>query len=59
MELCGPYEDRMTPVGTIPMNSPEEAIRHLEYAVSEQGIKAVCMTGYGHRPIGEATKLPE
>ena len=59
-ELCGPYADRMTPVGTIPMNSPEEAIRHLEYAVGEQGIKVVCMTGYAHRPIGDAAKkLPE
>jgi predicted TIM-barrel fold metal-dependent hydrolase len=55
MEVCSPHKDRMTAVATIPMYTPEEAIRHLEDAVS-LGHKVVCMQGYAHRPIPEAQK---
>ncbi|MSQ25050.1 MAG: amidohydrolase [Dehalococcoidia bacterium] len=45
------YADRMTPVGVIPMNTPEEAIAELEYAVRVLGIKAVVLGGSVARPI--------
>ena len=59
-EACRPYADRMAAVATIPMNTPEEAVEHLEYAVKEQGLKVVCMPGYINRPLGDALKkFPE
>ena len=59
-ELCGPHADRMTGVATIPMTTPDEAIEHLEYAVTTKGLKVVCMAGYVHRPLKEAErKFPE
>jgi predicted TIM-barrel fold metal-dependent hydrolase len=60
MEMCSPYSDRMTAVAAIPMDTPEEAIRHLRHAVQELGHKVVCMAGYAQRPIPEvAEKAPE
>jgi predicted TIM-barrel fold metal-dependent hydrolase len=60
MELCSPHKDRMSAVASIPMHTPEEAIRHLEYAVNELGHKVVCMQGYVPRAIPEvAEKWPE
>ena len=56
MELCGPYRDRMAPVALIPMNTPEEAIRHLDYAVGELGHKVVCLQGFVARPIEAAQR---
>src|SRR3954468_16377429 len=56
MELCGPHKDRMTAVAPIPMNTPEEAIFHLEYAVKEAGHKVVCMQGFANRPVAAAQK---
>ncbi len=53
MELCSPYKDRMTAVASIPMDTPEEAIDHLEYAVNQLGHKVVCMQGYVSRPVPE------
>lgn len=46
----GPFADRMTPVAIIPMNTPEEAIAELDYAVQELGLK-VAMISYVTRPI--------
>src|SRR4029079_4592814 len=45
IELMAPHADRMPSVASIPMHTPEEAIRHLEYAVRELGHKVVCMQG--------------
>ncbi|HJU12567.1 MAG TPA: amidohydrolase family protein [Candidatus Binataceae bacterium] len=50
-EIWGEYRDRITPVATIPMNTPDEAIDELEYAVNELGLKAVLMPSYIKRPI--------
>ena len=50
LELSSPFSDRMTGVAAIPMDTPEEAIRHLRYAVGELGHKVVCMSGYAQRP---------
>ena len=36
-ELFTPYRDRLTPVATIPMHTPEEAISALNHAVDESG----------------------
>lgn len=51
LELCAPYRDRMTAVATIPMETPEEAIDHLDYTVTELGHKVVCLQGFVHRPV--------
>jgi predicted TIM-barrel fold metal-dependent hydrolase len=60
MELSSPFPDRMTAVASIPMETPDEAIRHLRYAVEELGHKVVCMAGYAHRAIPEvAERAPE
>src|SRR5205814_9473915 len=54
IDLMSPHADRMSPVAAIPMHTPEEAIRHLEYAVGELGHKVVCMQGWIDRPIPAA-----
>jgi len=45
------YSDRMTPVGVIPMHTPQEAIEELEYSVKTLGLKAFVFAGYVRRPI--------
>jgi len=50
-EEYGPYADRLTVAALIPMFSPEEAIRELEYSVRELGFKAVLLSGYVPRPL--------
>ena len=54
MELCRPYRDRLSAVASIPMDTPEEAIDHLEHAVTELGHKVVCMQGWAARPVPAA-----
>ena len=54
IELMHPHADRMSAVAAIPMHTPEEAIRHLDYAVGELGHKVVCMQGWVDRPIPAA-----
>jgi predicted TIM-barrel fold metal-dependent hydrolase len=51
MELCAPHPTRMLPAAVIPMETPDEAIRHLRYAVEEIGHRVVCLQGYALRPI--------
>jgi predicted TIM-barrel fold metal-dependent hydrolase len=46
--------DRMTPVATIPANTPQEAIEELEYAVKTLGLKAVMIASNVRRPIQAA-----
>jgi Amidohydrolase len=46
----GAYSDQMTPAAVIPMNTPEEAIAELDYAITQLGLK-VAMIGYIARPI--------
>jgi predicted TIM-barrel fold metal-dependent hydrolase len=50
-EMFEAYSDRMTPVATIPTNTPEEAIEEAEYAVKELGLKAAQISGSIRRPI--------
>jgi predicted TIM-barrel fold metal-dependent hydrolase len=59
-EIWGEYRDRITPVATVPMNTPQEAIEELEYAVNVLGLKAVLMASYVKRPIpAVARQYPE
>ena len=47
----GPLSDRMTPAAVIPMETPDEAIAELEYAVGNLGLKVVVMASLMRRPI--------
>jgi predicted TIM-barrel fold metal-dependent hydrolase len=49
--------DRLLPVATIPMHTPEEAIEELEYAVSTLKLRAIMMAGYVLRPIQAAVRI--
>lgn len=49
-ESYGPYSDRLAPVATIPMHTPEEAIAELDHSVGKLGMKAVMMAGFAMRP---------
>lgn len=46
-----PYADRLVPVASIPMFTPEEAIAELDHAVGELGLRAVMMAGVIPRPL--------
>ncbi len=50
-DLFRPYADRLTPVAGIPLNTPEEGIAELEFAVNELGLKAINIAGSVRRPI--------
>ena len=54
----GEYRDRMSPVASVPMHTPAEAIEELEYAVG-MGFKAVVMPSYVRRPIASAAENSE
>jgi predicted TIM-barrel fold metal-dependent hydrolase len=45
------YNDRLIPVGVIPMHTPQEAIEELEYAVTTLGMKAVVLAAHVIRPV--------
>lgn len=50
-EMFAGLGDRMTPVGVIPMHTPEEAIEELEFAVGTLGLKAFVFAGDVLRPV--------
>lgn len=50
-QAYGPYRDRLEPVASIPMFTPEEAVAELRFAVGELGLKAVMMAGVIPRPL--------
>ena len=50
-ELFSQYADRLTPAAVIPMNTPEEAIAELEYAVTTLGLKVAVIAGDVLRPV--------
>jgi predicted TIM-barrel fold metal-dependent hydrolase len=45
------HSHRMTPAAVIPMNTPDEAIEMLEFAVGELGLKAAMISGLVERPV--------
>src|SRR5262249_34665759 len=57
LELCAPHPKRMTAVASIPMGTPDEAIRHLEHSVRDLGHKVVSLQGHVFRPIPDAARL--
>jgi predicted TIM-barrel fold metal-dependent hydrolase len=50
-DLYRKYSDRLTPVAGIPLNTPEEGIEELEFAVQTLGLKAINIAGSVRRPI--------
>ncbi len=50
-DLFRKYSDRLTPVAGIPLNTPEEGIAELEFAVHKLGLKAINIAGSVRRPI--------
>lgn len=50
-DLFRKYADRLTPVAGIPLNTPEEGIAELEFAVKTLGLKAINIAGSVRRPI--------
>jgi len=50
-DLFRKYSDRLTPVAGIPLNTPEEGIAELEFAVKTLGLKAINIAGSVRRPI--------
>jgi predicted TIM-barrel fold metal-dependent hydrolase len=49
------HSDRMTPAAVIPMNTPEEAIEMLEFAVGELGMKTAMIAGLVERRVEDPT----
>ncbi|MEQ8840592.1 MAG: amidohydrolase family protein [Acidimicrobiales bacterium] len=45
------FTDRLVPVASIPMFTPEEALAELDYAVGGLGLRAVMMAGVVPRPL--------
>jgi len=56
-EMFAGYTDRLLPVATIPMHTPQEAVEELEYAVRKLGLRAVMMASYVRRQIKAATRI--
>ena len=47
-----PYRDRCTVGALVPMNTPQQAVTELEFAVGELGLKSALIAGYARRPVG-------
>jgi len=56
-ECYAEYGDRLAPVAAIPMDSPEEAIAELDFAVGELGLRAAMLAAYAARPY-QGENLP-
>jgi hypothetical protein len=50
-DLCREFADRMTPVATLDLTTPADAVEDLEHAMCELGYKAVMISAV-RRPIG-------
>jgi hypothetical protein len=44
-ELFAPYRDRLTPVATVPVHTPEEAVAEVTHAVRTLGMRAIMIGG--------------
>ena len=53
-DIFGAHADRIAPAACIPTNTPEEAIKELEYAVDELGLKVAMIASLVHRPVAAA-----
>ncbi|HEY6879406.1 MAG TPA: amidohydrolase, partial [Polyangiales bacterium] len=50
-DLFRKYADRLTVVAGIPLNTPEEGIEELEFAINTLGLKTINIAGSVRRPI--------
>lgn len=50
-DIYRPYADRLTPVASIPLHTPQEGIEEVEFAVKELGLKTILIPGAVRRPI--------
>jgi predicted TIM-barrel fold metal-dependent hydrolase len=50
-EAFGDHRDKLTPVGVIPMHTPEEALAELEHATGALGLRAFMFGGPILRPV--------
>jgi predicted TIM-barrel fold metal-dependent hydrolase len=53
-EMFREFSDRLIPVATIPMHTPQEAIEELRYSTRELGYRAAMMASFVRRPIAAA-----
>ncbi|HUY18064.1 MAG TPA: amidohydrolase family protein [Candidatus Binataceae bacterium] len=53
-EMFREFSDRLIPVATIPMHTPQEAIEELRYSTGELGYRAGMMASFVRRPIAAA-----
>ena len=56
-ELFAEFSDRMTPVAVIPMNTPQEALEELDFAIGKLKMKGIMMPGHVRRPIPAAQRI--
>ena len=52
--LFRPYSDRLLPAAIIPMETPEEAVAEIDYAVGELGFRLVVIGGHATRAVGSS-----
>lgn len=58
-DVYRPYADRLTPVAAIPLDTPEEGIEELEFAIKTLGLKVALIPGNLRRPVKSvADKYP-
>ena len=55
-DLFRGLEDRLIPAACIPMQTPEEALTELEFAVNDLGLKAFMFSSLVRRPIAAALR---
>ncbi len=56
-EMFAGTTDRLVPVATIPMHTPDEAIEELQFAVGDLKLRAIMMASLVRRPIMAAMKI--
>lgn len=56
--LFAPYRDRLLPAALIPMETPEEAVAEIDYAVGQLGFRLVVLAGHAYRQVGPAHDDP-
>jgi predicted TIM-barrel fold metal-dependent hydrolase len=50
--LFRPYLDRLRPAALVPMETPQEAVAEIDYAVGTLGHTLVLLAGFATRPVG-------
>ena len=53
-DIFGSHADRITPAACIPMNTPDEAVEELNYAVNQLGLKVAMIQSLVRRPVPAA-----